>query len=302
VDYLQEHDVEMAITINEDDKTWVRRTIARAGGSTATSTPWPQWLEYVRLWSVPTIAVALLIFTLNEWSKYIEFRTHTNDALQTIQDALHVVQISRAADTPTSPSSQAEAKAVIAQARKNPSRPLPIPIIEHAGTQFVNAAPSDPNAWNVALDFAAYRTSENRERSLGDYYPFDSKNNPRLAISRFAIHYPLDKGPPAFTTSKARVPVSQSARLEPIGEPTKQDGPDGPFSILGVGGAIELDGVNARHVVFQGTEIYYNGGPLNLYEVAFVNCLFHLENNPSTRAFAQVVLTAPTINFEPTHF
>jgi hypothetical protein len=175
VDYLQEHDVEMAITINEDDKTWVRRTIARAGGSTATSTPWPQWLEYVRLWSVPTIAVALLIFTLNEWSKYIEFRTHTNDALQTIQDALHVVQISRAADTPTSPSSQAEAKAVIAQARKNPSRPLPIPIIEHAGTQFVNAAPSDPNAWNVALDFAAYRTSENRERSLGDYYPFDSK-------------------------------------------------------------------------------------------------------------------------------
>jgi hypothetical protein len=292
MDYLQERDVEMPISINEDDKQWVRRAIARAGGSTANPTPWPQWVEYVRLWSVPTIAVALLIFTLNEWSKYIEFRTHTNDALQTIQDALHVLQLSRAADTPTSPSSQAEAKAVIAQAKKNPSRPLPIPIIEHAGTKFVDASPNDPGAWNVALDFAAYRSVLNTPEVPGYHWaqlgqplrPPPTANDTTAFVTQETV--PCTNG--AMQARATDVPGMYLFNTGPAGG----HGPCAAF-LRFVGGEVTLDGSYYVNTIFENMKIIYHGGPIRLENVTFVNCTFDLSQpNPEAMRLASAVLAS----------
>jgi hypothetical protein len=245
-------------------------------------------------------AVALGIALISRYDTEATFRGKTDQRLTDIEQQLVDLRALNSSARPDQPQNQKAAKQLVAEARAKKIPPISTSAVVEAGQGFVSASSMDQGAWDVAVDFAAYRTSQNPERSLGDYYPFGSNQNPPLPISRFIVNYPLDKGYPAFTTSKARVKISQSARLEPITGPAKQDGPDGPLSILGVGGAIGLDGVYARHVVFQGTEIYYKGGALNLYEVVFVNCVFHLENNPITRSFAQAVISAPTISFVPT--
>jgi hypothetical protein len=80
---------DMAGTIKKDEvKKWVDEAISGALSKASADQPkpnaWPTWLENIRLWSAPAIAVTIAIFVLNEWSKYVEFRTHTNDQFEKI--------------------------------------------------------------------------------------------------------------------------------------------------------------------------------------------------------------------------
>lgn len=299
MDYLQEHDVEMALTINEDDKNWIRKSITRANASTTTgSAPWPKWIEHVRLWSVPTIAVALAIFSLNEWSKYIEFRTHTNDSLENIQGALRAVQVSRAAETPTNPASQAAAKAVIAEAKKNISKPLPDAIVKQAGTSFADASSTDPNAWQVALEFASYRTSLNANLlAVGTAQQIGrTPANPKLESDILLTH--VVGTPTPKVTTGGTVSSDRAATIYRLGIPAPNEGqPNGPEVILMEGGGIGLDGVFMKHVVVRNASVYYAGGPAHLEDVIFVNCVFVLPNNAGARTFAVAVLSQSQLTF-----
>jgi hypothetical protein len=62
-------------------------------------------------------------------------------------------------------------------------------------------------------------------------------------------------------------------------------------------GGIELDGFVFKNVVFRGVEVHYSGGPVQLDNVIFVNCVFIMENSPTQREFATAVLSNPHVTF-----
>jgi hypothetical protein len=106
-----------------------------------------------------TIAVALGISAFNRVEDNAKFRQRTEDRLAAIEASLLALRAVRAAETPTNPRSQAEAKAVIVEAKKIGQ--LPEAVGQDTGKSFIDVAPTNPQAWNVALDFVQYRSSLN---------------------------------------------------------------------------------------------------------------------------------------------
>ncbi len=97
------------------------------------------------------------------------------NTLSSMRGSLTQLGITVAASTPTSPKSQAEVKAVIADATKNPQRQIPKDVIEQAGAAFVKASPSDPGAWSVARDIVEYRSLLNAAVLPGNHWLLLSK-------------------------------------------------------------------------------------------------------------------------------
>jgi hypothetical protein len=296
---------------SEENRAWIREEIQKA----LFPSGFRRIAERLRYWgllaacvavflALVTTVVTLAIFTTNKISQESEFRGATNQKLisidarlQGIEKILLGIRADKVANSPVSKQTIAEAKSILDTAKRS-SVKLSDNVVEQSGKSFVEAASKEPAAWVVALDFASYRSSQNEAGPLEGFYPFDTTADPNVAISRYFLNFPGGASPPRFTTSKARTSVNLSARLEPIGKPQKQDGPDGPVSFLGVGGAIILDGVYGRHVVFKDVEIHYNGGPLILDEVTFVNCRFVLDNDDLGRQLASNILSTDKVSFK----
>jgi hypothetical protein len=65
-----------------------------------------------------------------------------------------------------------------------------------------------------------------------------------------------------------------------------------------VGGLIPpLDGHHFKNVIFENIQITYDGGPLILENVAFINCSFHLGQNEEVALFASNVLKSKEVVF-----
>ena len=91
--------------------------------------------------------------------------------------------------------------------------------------------------------------------------------------------------------------------VEHICEPLNLGNKTGNRSILFLGGAIRIDGLLIRHVVFRNVEIHYDGVPVILEDVMFVNCRFvFLNNRPNTRTLGEQILTSTkvTVNLDAT--
>ena len=73
-----------------------------------------------------------------------------------------------AAEHPLVPQNQAAAKELLAQAKQKLIPPIPKPVVEQAGKIFVEAARTDPKAWEVASDFMNYRSILNSRISLNN--------------------------------------------------------------------------------------------------------------------------------------
>ena len=67
------------------------------------------------------------------------------------------------------------------------------------------------------------------------------------------------------------------------------------------GGAVNLDGEDIRHVIFNGVEIHYTGKPVKLENVTFVDCKFVIENTKPARKLSETILaSADNVNFKTT--
>ena len=53
---------------------------------------------------------------------------------------------------------------------------------------------------------------------------------------------------------------------------------------------VRLDGFQLKNVVFDGMTVEYNGGPLVMDNVYFVNCKFTVKPSPDGSLFAESVL------------
>lgn len=92
-----------------------------------------------------------------------EFRTNTKNTLDKLGTNMGSLRALISANQPLKKQNQDAAKELIFEAKTKVIQPIPEPIIEQAGNSFIGVAQDDPNAWKVALDFAAYRSSLNSE-------------------------------------------------------------------------------------------------------------------------------------------
>jgi hypothetical protein len=218
-----------------------------------------------------------------------------------IKVLLRPQNLTKAASNPTDPKSQANAQKIIAEAKKD-AIPLPQGVVEQTWKEFTSATPTDPKAWGVAVELVSYRTTLNgnvAEVGTADEIA-RTRVNPNL-ISNYAIRFLPGYGPETASVG-GDVPIDQAATIQAIGLPSLEQGrPRGKEIILIENSGIVLDGEYMRHVVIRNTTVQYDGGPLQLEDVTFVNCTFKLIDNQTTRAFASAVLVSAPTMFPPTH-
>jgi hypothetical protein len=245
------------------------------------------------------ITIAALVYAFGHVKDETKFRTETGDQFALVNTQLVSMRALIAANQPARKQNQDAAKELLAQVALKPSVQIPSSVVQQAGTSFVDASKDNQGAWNVALAFVSYRSSENKEPVLSGYFPFDYEGDSNFAITRYLMAHPTGTNPPRLTTSKTRIDVNQSARLEPIGRPMKQDGPDGPASLLGIGGALDHDGTYFRGIVLKDVEIHYNGGVSILENVTFINCRFIIGNDDRGRELGTKILASASVDFHP---
>jgi hypothetical protein len=243
--------------LNETDKAWVRQEIQAAqkpGGLTG----------LIKEWSGTGAAVAILISFLLQWNGYTEFRTLTGVRLSNIEKNLEklngtiaTVQLNQIAGNPTDPHNIQEAKRVLASARATNTN-LDQNVIQATGKKFIEAAQSNPDAWQVALAFVNYRSSD-----------------PSLLaeIAEQAKH---------------------SARIRGDGLPCSV-GPSWAFKnvifdncILRLNKALEP--VQFHGVIFSNSTVIYEDGQFTFDRVAFINCTFQLPYNDPGKHAAETLL------------
>jgi hypothetical protein len=196
--------------------------------------------------------------------------------------------LAKAASNPNDPKSQANAQKIIAEATKD-SILLPEPIVEQTGTRFVNASQSDPKAWFVALAFLQYRSILNKSLLSSFHW---------LAISRANLQNLGDefRGNQIYVSDETMpCPPPDFAQAHMSSDP-----PDKCRYILFFGGQVPpLDGQHFRSVIFQNVHISYNGGPLILDNVTFVDCTFEWPKpNSQVLQLASAILASPDVSFK----
>jgi hypothetical protein len=237
--------------------------------------------------------VAIILFALLQWRGNIEFRVHTEDRLSAIEAHLLALRAKAVASTPPDSDNQTEAKSVLAAAKRELIS-LPLPVVEQAGGNFIEASRNDPKAWDVALEFVAYRSSLN------------TPNRPSVAVESVQVSGETSytrfdipgKQHPTLVWSKPFVSAAQAARWDYIGKDLNKGTAIQPMWLFANGGATSLDGEHIRNLVFSNTEIHYSGLPVLLENVIFINCVFIFDNNDSGRRLSRTLLASANVNFQ----
>jgi hypothetical protein len=241
------------------------------------------------------VAVMSLVQAFGHLKEETAFRTTTDSRLEKIEASLLVLRLSRAA-TPTDPRSQAEAAEIITEARSN--RLLPIVAAEQAGRSFVDASLANPNSWNIALEFASYRSSLNANLLAvpNAQQIATTAIDPKLHTHYFFNVVDGERLPKA--TVGGTVPHEAAATVHKLGQPDPDEGQtNGSQVILLEGGAIALDNMFMRHVVVRNSRVISTGEAIHLDDVTFVNCVFVLTNVPRTRSLALAILSQAAVIF-----
>jgi hypothetical protein len=216
------------------------------------------------------------------------------NTLTGIRQSMLSLGITIAANAATAPQSQETAKTILTEAKKN-STPIPSPVVEQAGKKFIEAARADPKAWDVALQFVAYRSSLN---SLYTPTGFQRKVNIKVPDSHYNVGSLPGKAEPALSVSRLGVSPERGARYENIGQNLNISLKESNNAWLYVkGGTVNIDYKDIRHATLQDVEVHYTGQPVILEDVIFINCTFVFDNNNSGRDLSQALLASEHINF-----
>jgi hypothetical protein len=227
--------------------------------------------------------------------------------LATVEGKLDVLILLRAAAQPNDPNSASASSQVLQEARKNGAK-LDANAVQQSGKAFIDAVSKEPATWDVALDFLNYRSFLNEPYSPDLQTKFTLAQGPKRQPSDQDFYMSV-KPPLTFDISwpDELVPISQAFIFQPIGGlPFQRPGlstktQDHPFMMVHNpkgAGSIRLDGMHLRNVIFRDMRISYNGGPLIMKNVYFVNCTFEISHNPTGQKLATAILSkAPATDF-----
>ncbi len=171
-----------------------------------------------------------------------------------------------------------------------------------AGKEFIAAgvSSSEPGVWNAALAFLDYRSFLNVALA-----PPTDKFAPRdkeLLGWKFELDYTHFKvGDTGKITTGGKVPAEKAAVLELIGSHYNVGETIGfEFLLIAdLSAGFKLDGMKLKNIIFKDTKIIYEGGPVEMENVYFVNCTFEVSKKPNGKNFASTVLaSAPATTFQ----
>jgi hypothetical protein len=157
-------------------------------------------------------------------------------------------------------------------------------VVETVGTKLVKAGNMD--AWNTALDFVNYKSFLNFSLSIqvrtvvGDgtlttVYNWNTPNG--MARAKFSI--------------AGAVPQGNAAHFRSIGKPDPNESSAlGNDWIIVDGGGLVIDGMDMRKVIFRNVYILYDGAPLQMQDVYFINCTFQIKQQSNGERLALAVL------------
>lgn len=264
--------------------------------------------------SLIAIVVTLAIFAGNKISHESQFEGATSEHLRSVDDRLKAIeaklgdiggkllasQILRLAETPADAKSQSEAMEILASSKKD-SAPLPVPVIDRAGEGFLDASQHHPDAWKVALDFAAYRSTLNTAVE-----PDAVRNGRRIQIGDYGAVLSMQIKPKA-PSSIPVIPVvfrsiesttdADKARVEIMGnQPLRGPGPR--YLLMDVmGQPLRLDGMRISHTVIRNAEVVYEGAPVELEDTIFINCVFDFQLKPHGQELIRTLLKSDSISY-----
>jgi hypothetical protein len=194
---------------------------------------------------------------------------------------------------PTNPQNVQKAKLILDEARRAKIEVAPH-VIKTAGSQFLHAAKT-PDSWRAAQAFLDYQSSLNSIPSTNSNTPttfkwtFDLKvggSEPYIALSKDNLFL----GP--------LVERQYAAQIEELGKSNNTDQLFGPGYVVIKKLPLTLDGVHFKNIMFEDCRIFYKGGSVNLENVYFINCTFHIERRPNGEEFAQALLkSGQSVNF-----
>lgn len=134
---------------------------------------------------------------------------------------------------------------------------------------------SDPQ-WSTALKLASYASAQSS-------HPTGQFSLVTFHTRYVAPDYRADVAPPEAGTI-GFVPQADAAVMKPF------DGPDanadekyGPAYVRIKGGSLLLDNRIYRHIIFEDAHVAWNGGPIKMEDVRFINCTFEFPPVPQGR-------------------
>jgi hypothetical protein len=225
--------------------------------------------------------------------------------LASINGKLDILILDQSAAQPNSDRSAGRAARVLNDAQSLGEKIDP-DSIRNAGIKFIEG--ESPSAWKTALVFLDYRSFLNSPYSPDILAKFEPVPGPQKP-SDVDVDIVVKGGPLTFDISWSHdlVPGDQAFLFQPItGLPFKPPSysPTAPrHSFLSLHnpkgtGTIRLDGMNLRNIIFRDMRITYEGGPLIMKNVYFVNCTFEIPNIRLGQKFATAVLSgAPSTDF-----
>lgn len=312
--------------LNETDKAWVREEISKS----LELTGFAKFTNLLKGWLPLLIGAALVVFVLNEWSGYVQFRTNVGDRLDTIEkkdlpgiytklqniedriqnlaSSTDLIRLRELSTNPADPEKVQEAAQLLMNARQNKIQ-IDQDQVRKIGAKFLEAAKNKPANWTPALAFLSYCSFLNA---------FAAPAVPNAKPAAFTVEFsfkalrgiqPSDTGI-AFLSSNDSVPISRAAKIERLGSRKHGRFPEatvGPtYIIMVVEGEraktshweINLDSMLLKNAIVRNVRFSYQGGPLILNNVYFVDCFFDIQRTERGHKFAKSVLASAATNFQ----
>ena len=217
-----------------------------------------------------------------------------------VTQSAYTASVKLDAQAPSKPENITSVANTLQTARKEKVK-IDLDVIQRAGSQFIAAVQENEDAWKAAISFVDYRSflNEDYQPRLEHLHPSD---NPHYS---FTITIKSRSGTTGRILYRGQILASgvadpgNSALYQPL-ESTQT--PSGFAFLLvrstGPDDVLVLDGHRIKNVVIADSTVEYDGGPLLLENVYFVNCSFILPVANKARALGQAVLESASVEFD----
>jgi hypothetical protein len=151
--------------------------------------------------------------------------------------------------------------------------------------------------WRVVTKAVDYQSSLRQELAPDVNGAVPSGADDRMAFMFRVLS--LDKAP--RIEFYGQVPAAEGAIAELIGSPFHSDMQMRPKYIIisyPSGVPMELGRMHLRNVIIRDSDVYYEGTPLVMENVFFVNCRFRIKETPNQSRFVMALMNPGAIHFE----
>ncbi len=223
------------------------------------------------------------------------------ERLARLEGAANISILQRASAQPDKPESAKQAIQVF-NAIQHSNQQIEPDFLASVGKSFIDANRSyrKPDSWQAALSAIDYRTKLN--------FSFKPTIESARVDPKCMVPFPaLKPNPNATTPGVFYVAVSvtlagsaspdESAKMEPLNRPNPACAGAHYIIVEGRTDTISLDGMYLKNVVIENATVAYDGGPVKLENVLFVNCKIQFSPAPRSRDLGTMLLTSTAVSF-----